>query len=397
MMVIKRDGSKVNFDPNKIKTAVSKATKEVYQYNDMIDKISQKALDGTLSALNNLKTFEYPVETIQDIVEDVLMGIDHNVAKAYIRYRFKRQIIRNTTDDAIMELVKGNSEYWNTENSNKDAKNVTTMRDYIAGIVSTDISKRVLLPSNVVDAHEKGIIHFHDADYFLQPINNCCLSNLDDMLQNGTVINKKMIEKPHRFLTAMTIATQIITAVSSSQYGGQTVNLSHLAPFVRDSFNYHKSKYVKRCFNDEDAYIYALQDTQKEIEDGVQTFNYQVNSMSTTNGQTPFLSVFMYLSDNPEYEEETAMIIREFFKQRLLGMKNENGVYVTVEFPKLLYVLEEKNMPGGKYYDLTKLAAKCTAKRMIPDYISEKKMLEYKDGDVYGCMGKCKCSSCKTF
>lgn len=388
-MVIKRNGNKVPYDIEKIKIAVSKAYKEVRPdisdecVRDRVVKVSD-LVDRIISN----KSEDISVEDIQDIVEDVLIGRDNDVAKAYIKYRYKRQMARNTTDNAIMELIGGKSEYWNTENSNKNANIVTTQRDYLAGITSKDITKRFLLPEHIVKADEDGIIHFHDSDYFIQNTTNCCLVNLEDMLQNGTVINKKMIEKPHRFLTASTIATQIITAVASSQYGGTSIDISHLAPFVRDSFNYHKNKYIKRGFDDEDAYMFALQDTQKEVEDGVQTFNYQINSMSTTNGQTPFISVFLYLGDNPEYEEETAMIISEFLRQRIKGIKNEKGIYTTQEFPKLLYVIEESNcMNGGKYDCLTELAAQCTAKRLVPDYISKKKMIEYKNGDVYGCMG----------
>lgn len=384
-MVIKRNGDRVPYDKSKIANAMSKAFVEVHGESEGLTIMH---LSDKVDYLLPYDKRDVTVEEIQDIVENVLIEEDVDVAKAYIKYRYKHQLMRNTTDSAIMELIGGESEYWNTENSNKDAKIVTTQRDYIAGITSKDITKRFLLPEDVVKADEEGIIHFHDSDYFIQPINNCCLVNLEDMLQNGTVINKKMIEKPHRFLTAMTIATQIITAVASSQYGGTSINLAHLTPFVRDSFNFYKDRYIKRGFNDEDAYIFALQDTKKEIEDGVQTFNYQINSMSTTNGQTPFISVFMYISDNPEYEEETAMVITEFLKQRIQGIKNESGIYVTQEFPKMLYVLEKKNITeDSKYWSITELAAKCNAKRLAPDYISEKVMLELKDGDMYGCMG----------
>ena len=291
-------------------------------------------------------------------------------------------------------MINGENEYWNTENSNKNATVVTTQRDYIAGITSTDITRRFLLPEDIVKAHDEGIIHFHDADYFAQnALFNCDLINLDDMLQNGTNINGVMIEKPHRFLTAMTIATQIITAVSSSQYGGCTITLTHLAPFVRSSKESYIKKYTKRGFKKEDVEKYAMEDLKKEITDGVQTFQYQINSMTTTNGQAPFLSVCMYLGETDEYKDELAMIIEEFLNQRIQGMKNEKGVYITPAFPKLLYVLEEDNIrEDGKYYYLTKLAAKCTAKRMVPDYISEKIMREMKvneEGgrDCYPCMG----------
>ena len=337
------------------------------------------------------------VEDIQDIIEMKLMSIGkYELAKHYITYRYTRELVRrsNTTDQSIKELIDGESEYWNTENSNKDAKVVTTQRDYLAGITSTDITRRFLLPEDIVNAHDDGIIHFHDADYFAQnALHNCDLINLEDMLQNGTNINGVMIEKPHRFLTAMTIATQLITAVNSSQYGGATITLTHLAPFVRDSYNRYLEKYKKRKFKKEDCEKYAKEDLKKEIVDGVQTFQYQINSMTTTNGQAPFLSVCMYLGETEEYKEELAMIIEEVLNQRIQGMKNEKGVYITPAFPKLLYVLEEDNIhEDSKYYYLTELAAKCTAKRMVPDYISEKIMLQCKidkngNGNCYPCMG----------
>ena len=320
----------------------------------------------------------------------------YQLAKKYITYRYTRELVRkaNTTDQTIKELIEGENEYWNNENANKNAEVVTTQRDYLAGITSTDITRRFLLPEDIVKAHDEGIIHFHDADYFAQnALHNCELINLDDMLQNGTVINGVMIEKPHRFITAATIATQIILAVTSSSYGGATVSLTHLAPFVRLSYEKYYKKYEERNLSKEDCEKFAMQDTKKEVEDGVQTFNYQVNSMTNTNGQAPFLSVCMYLGETDEYKEELAMIIEEFLKQRILGFKNEKGVYITPAFPKLLYVLEEDNIhEDSKYWYLTTLAAECTAKRMVPDYISEKVMLElkkneYGDGDCYPCMG----------
>ena len=318
------------------------------------------------------------------------------LAKHYITYRYTRELVRrsNTTDQSIKELIDGGSEYWNTENSHKDAKVVTTQRDYLAGITSADITSRFLLPEDIVEAHEAGIIHFHDADYYAQnALHNCDLINLDDMLQNGTNMNGVMIEKPHRFLTAMSIATQLITAVTSSQYGGATITLTHLAPFVRLSREYYEKRYKKRKLTKEQIDQFVEEDLRKEITDGVQTFQYQVNSLTNTNGQIPFLSVNMYLGETEEYKEELAMIIEEFLKQRIEGMKNEKGVWITPAFPKLLYVLEEDNIkPKSKYYYLTKLAAKCTAKRMVPDYISEKVMKELKinsngEGDCYPCMG----------
>ena len=393
MKVIKRDGKIVEFDVNKIMEAISGANRDV-KGREKASIANKKEIVKYIKALNK-ETIA--VEEIQDIVEKQLMELGKfELAKQYIVYREKKNIVRaiNTTDDEIKELIGGNSDYWNNENSNKNAKVVTTQRDYLAGITSTDISRRLLLPKDVVKAHDEGIIHFHDMDYFGQnALNNCCLINLEDMLQNGTMINGVMIEKPHRFLTACTIATQIILGVSSSQYGGCTISLTHLAPFVRDSYNKYLNKYINRGLSEEVSKQFAMQDTRKEVEDGVQTFNYQVNSMTNTNGQSPFLSVCMYLGETEEYKEELAMIIEEFLNQRILGMKNEKGVYITPAFPKLLYVLEEDNIhEDSKYWYLTELAAKCTAKRMVPDYISEKVMKElkinqYGEGECYPCMG----------
>ena len=391
--VIKRNGNKVDFDKNKITEAILKANKDVQGRQ----KASVKLAKEIAKNIENFDKQKLTVEEIQDMVEKELMSAEkYDLAKAYILYREKRAMVRqsNTTDISIKELIDGTNDYWNTENSNKNAKVVTTQRDYLAGITSTDITRRFLLPEDVVKAHDEGIIHFHDADYFAQnALHNCELVNLNDMLQNGTVINGVMIEKPHRFITAATIATQIILAVTSSSYGGCTVTLSHLAPFVRDSYNRFLKKYQDRGLSEEQCKEFAMQDTKKEIADGVQTFNYQVNSMTNTNGQAPFLSVCMYLGETEEYKDELAMIIEEFLKQRILGFKNEKGVYVTPAFPKLLYVLEEDNIhEDSKYWYLTELAAKCTAKRMVPDYISEKIMLENKinqwgEGDCYPCMG----------
>lgn len=336
---------------------------------------------------------DYYISDIESMVYDKLITKKQRLtAKAYEGYRSIREFQReneNTTDSEVDELLDGESEYWNTENSNKNSKVLNTQRDYMAGIVSKDISRRFLLPPEVVQAHDEGIIHFHDIDYFgMNAMSNCSLINLEDMLQNGTCINKVMIEKPHRFITACTIATQIILGVTSLQYGGATITLTHLAPFVRDSYNKYYEKYKSWGFSDEDCKRYAESDTKKEVADGVQTFNYQCNSMSNSNGQSPFLSVFMYLGETTEYKKELAMIIEEFLNQRLLGLKNEVGVYVTQAFPKLLYVLEEDNIhENSPYWYLTKLAAKCTAKRMNPDYISEKIMKKYKEGNCFPCMG----------
>ena len=393
MKVIKRDGHMVDYCPEKIEAAIEKANLEVEEE----EQVSSVQIKNIIKYIEKLGKKRILVEDIQDIIEMKLMAIGkYELAKKYITYRYTRELVRrsNTTDLAIKELIDGESEYWNTENSNKNSKVVTTQRDYLAGITSTDITRRFLLPEDIVRAHDEGIIHFHDADYFAQnALHNCDLINLEDMLQNGTTINGVMIEKPHRFLTAMTIATQLITAVSSSQYGGATITLTHLAPFVRDSYNRYIEKYSKRKLSKANIEKFAKEDLQKEIVDGVQTFQYQINSMTTTNGQAPFLSVCMYLGETEEYKDELAMIIEEVLKQRIEGMKNEKGVYITPAFPKLLYVLEEDNIhKDSKYYYLTELAAKCTAKRMVPDYISEKIMKELKidkngNGNCYPCMG----------
>jgi anaerobic ribonucleoside-triphosphate reductase len=387
--VIQRDCSEADFDKSKISTAILKAMKNGSGIikpkiaEDIADEIEEECKDKD----------EVSVSDIESMVYDKLITKKQRLtAKAYEGYRSIREFQReneNTTDSEIDELLDGESEYWNTENSNKNSKVLNTQRDYMAGIVSKDISRRFLLPPEVVQAHDEGIIHFHDIDYFgMNAMSNCSLINLEDMLQNGTCINKVMIEKPHRFITACTIATQIILGVTSLQYGGATITLTHLAPFVRDSYNKYYEKYRSWGFSNEDCKKYAEADTKKEIADGVQTFNYQCNSMSNSNGQSPFLSVFMYLGETTEYKKELAMIIEEFLNQRLLGLKNEVGVYVTQAFPKLLYVLEEDNIhENSPYWYLTKLAAKCTAKRMNPDYISEKIMKKYKEGNCFPCMG----------
>ena len=387
--VVKRNANIVDFDRTKIEKAVLKACNEVNPKS--LTKNVELSNDVTVKVCREFEhVFKTTVESIQDVVEKILMDYDKDVAVAYIRYRYKRNLVRqtNTTDKSIIELIDGVNDYWNNENSNKNAALATTQRDYLAGITSTDISERFLLPEDVVKAHKEGIIHFHDMDYFAEHISNCCLVNLEDMLQNGTTINKVKIEKPHRLITATTIATQIITAVASSQYGGTSITLTHLAPFVRDSYYYSLNKYIKRGLDHDKAEEFAKLDTQKEIEDSVQTFNYQINSMSTTNGQTPFLTVFMYLGETNEYKEELAALIKEFIKQRILGMKNESGAYVTPAFPKLIYVLEEDNITeDSKYWDITVEAAKCTAKRLVPDYISEKKMKELKEDNCFPSMG----------
>jgi ribonucleoside-triphosphate reductase len=390
--VIKRDGRKVNYDVNRIIVAIVKAFKETRK--DFIENRIQYEKDINHIVFyveENLKKKKiYTVEEIQDVVERTLMKSKYkDVAKAYIVYRNNRTLARGSiTDKDVMELLGNKSEYWTSENSNKDSKVVTVQRDYLAGITSTDIARRFLLPPEVCKAHDEGIIHQHDMDYMAQKaLHNCCLCNLEDMLNFGTVINGVAIDAQKRLSTAVTVATQIITAVSSSQYGGITITLTHLAPFVRKSYEIYYDKYKKRGFNEEDTIKWAEEDLKKEIKDSVQTFNYQINSMSTTNGQAPFLTVYMYINEDKEYEKETALLIEEFLKQRIKGMKNEKGVYITPAFPKLIYVLDENNIEeNSPYWNLTVLAAKCTAKRMVPDYISAKKMREYKNA-VYACMG----------
>lgn len=393
MVVVKRDGRKEQFNKEKIVNAILKAMKNsaiihkdvAQKIADRIEKFSKEKKEIKISEIESL-VFSYLIEYGESLT-----------ARAYEGYRSIREFQRNNSsviDKQVEELLNRKNEYWNDENSNKDANLVTTQRDYLAGIVSTDITRRFLLPPEIVQAHDEGVIHFHDADYFGQLVlHNCELVNLDDMLQNGTVINGVMIEKPHKFLTAATIATQIILAVTSSSYGGCTVSLSHLAPFVRESYKGYLKSYLEFGLEKEVAEKLSREATKKEIKAGVQTFNYQVNSMTNSNGQAPFLSVFMYLGETEEYKQELADIIEEFLNQRILGFKNEKGVYITPAFPKLLYVLEKDNIePGSRFFYLTKLAAECTAKRMVPDYISEKVMKENKinqfgDGDCYGCMG----------
>ena len=404
--ILKRDGRKTQFNRHKIERAIEKAFIEVDGEIDDYAATKAANIATYIEELADSNDKEFTVEEIQDLVENGLMSSKRkDVARAYITYRNERNRLRgNSTDQTIEEIASGTSEYWATENSNKNFQVVTTQRDYFAGAVSEDYTKRRLLPRDIVEAHNEGIIHFHDMDYYAQnALNNCCLINLEDMLQNGTVVNGIMIEKPHKVITAATIATQIILGVSSSQYGGCTVSLTHLAPFVRDSFirylkegrewvfvndNDYLDKIISREINlkyddfeehEPKMYKYAMDRTKSEVNAAVQTFNYQVNSMTNTNGQAPFLSVFMYLGETDEYKFELAMLIEEFLNQRILGFKNPQGVYITPAFPKLLYVLEEDNIhEDSKYYYLTKLSAKCTAKRMVPDYISEKLMKEYK-------------------
>ena len=380
MRVKKRSGKTQNFNIDKIKVAILKASESIDQEipNYMLNRIASRVEEVvTKSDKKTITSSE-----ISTIVEDALMNSSYkDIARAYIENRYRADLIYqvNTTDDSILDLLAGDNEYWNSENSNKNAKETTTLRDYIAGITSTDIARRVLLPKHLVKAHDECLFHIHDMDYILTPRNNCCLCNLHDMLDNGTIVNGIAIEQPHRFITAMTIATQIITAVSSSQYGGISVTMAHLAPYVQKSHDAHLAKYLVWGLDEKQAEEFACRDTAKEVKDGVQTFNYQVNSMSTTNGQAPFITVSLDISETEEYKEELALIIKEFLEQRIEGMKNEQGVPITVAFPKLIYVLSEENIrKDAEYYWLTELAAKCTAKRMVPDYISVKKMKELK-------------------
>lgn len=396
LKVIKRNKSKADFDKNKISMAVLQAMENG---SGIVNAdIAKEISEEILKKYENTKEVNiYDIET--DVFNFLIEKGQVLTAKSYESYRSIRQFQReqNTIAEQTKEMIRGESEYWNTENSNKNTQELKTQRDYIAGITSIDITRRYLLPPDIIQNHDDGIIHFHDADYFAEnAITNCCVFNLDDMLQNGTVMNGKMIEKPHRLITAATIATQIITAVSSSQYGGATISLTHLAPFVRDSENSIRKNLEKEIdimigdinmVSKEDFENIVQMRLKKEIEDAVQTFNYQINTMFTVNGQAPFLSVFMHLGETKEYKKELSMLIEEFFKQRIIGIKNEAGAFVTQEFPKLLYVLEEDNIKeDSKYFYLTELAAKCVGKRMTPDCISEKIMLKLK-GDCYPCMG----------
>jgi ribonucleoside-triphosphate reductase len=396
MKIIKRNGSEATFDLNKIIVAVTKANQAcekeeltASQINDIAEFVEFKIAKAS-RALS--------VEEIQDIVEDQIMAQGaFEVAKRYVRYRYTRSLVRkaNTTDNQILSLIECNNEEVKQENSNKNPTVNSVQRDYMAGEVSKDITKRILLPQDIVEAHEQGLIHFHDADYFAQHMHNCDLVNLEDMLQNGTVISETMIEKPHSFSTACNIATQIIAQVASSQYGGQSISLAHLAPFVQVSREKIRRQVVEEAnlfgyeMNDEQITKLAEKRLRDEVSRGVQTIQYQVVTLLTTNGQAPFVTVFMYLNEakNEQEKKDLALIIEETLAQRIQGVKNEDGVWITPAFPKLIYVLEEDNIKeDSPYYYLTELAAKCTAKRMVPDYISEKVMMELK-GDVYTCMG----------
>ena len=402
MKIIKRSGIEEAFDRSKITAAVTKANESV-PMGKRLGKKQIETIGDNVTAIATKRKRALSVEEIQDIVENEIMDLKaFEVARKYITYRYSRQLVRksNTTDEQILSLIECNNEEVKQENSNKNPTVNSVQRDYMAGEVSKDITKRILLPKEIVDAHEAGIIHFHDADYFAQHMHNCDLVNLEDMLQNGTVISGTLIEKPHSFSTACNIATQIIAQVASNQYGGQSISLTHLAPFVdisRQKIRKQVTEELKELGIDDESKITEF--TEKRLRDevsrGIQTIQYQVVTLLTTNGQAPFITVFMYLNEarNEREKADLAMIIEETLLQRMKGVKNESGVYITPAFPKLIYVLEPDNIEEGtKYWHLTVLAAKCTAKRMVPDYISEKKMLEYKvdkngEGHCYTCMG----------
>ena len=390
MKIIKRDGRVVEYDREKIRKAIKKANNDVSEE----DMASDKEIDSIIKYIESLKKKRLLVEDVQDIIERKLVEANkYELSKAYMLYRYERELIRkaNTTDESILTLIKNSNKEVMEENSNKNAVVASTQRDLIAGEVSKDLTKRILLPEKISEAHENGILHFHDADYFLQPIFNCCLINVADMLDNGTVMNGKLIESPKSFQVACTVLTQIIAAVASSQYGGQSVDIRHLGKYLKRSEDKFRSKLTEK---------YKGKITKKEIEElvhdrlkeelssGVQTIQYQINTLMTTNGQSPFVTIFMYLDKDDPYIEYTAMIIEEILNQRYTGIKNEKGVYITPAFPKLIYVLDENNcLNGGKYDYLTHLAVKCSSKRLYPDYISAPKMRENYEGNVFSPMG----------
>ena len=403
MKIIKRSGEEKPFDVRKIENAIRKASQAV-DYKDALSEGRIKLIAEEVSGVCAARDRAMTVEEIQDVVETKIMEMGaYEIAKKYITYRYKQNLLRqaNTTDKQILSLIECNNEDVKQENSNKNPTINSVQRDYMAGEVSKDVSARLLLPADVVQAHREGIIHFHDMDYYAQHMHNCDLVNLEDMLQNGTVISGTMIEKPKSFSTACNIATQIIAQVASNQYGGQSISLTHLAPFVEVSRRAIAKELQKECeianvkMDPADFEKIVEKRVRKEIQKGVQTIQYQVVTLMTTNGQAPFVTVFMYLGEarNERERDDLAMIIEEVLNERILGVKNEQGVYITPAFPKLIYVLEEQNIhEDSKYWYLTELAAKCTAKRLVPDYISEKKMLEYKvdkngEGHCYTCMG----------
>lgn len=390
MKVIKRDGRAVDYDRDKIRIAITKANNDVSEDA----RVSNRQIDNIIRYIESLNKKRILVEDIQDIIEKKLMEIKKfDLAKAYIIYRYNRALVRksNTTDESILSLIRNENKELSEENSNKNTSIASTQRDYIAGEVSRDLTRRVLLPEKISKAHDEGILHFHDADYFVQPIFNCCLINIGDMLDNGTVMNGKMIESPKSFQVACTVMTQIIAAVASNQYGGQSVDISHLGKYLRKS----REKFRKKIMSTHEGKISKEQidllveeRLKEELAAGVQTIQYQINTLMTTNGQTPFVTLFLNLKKDDPYIKENALIIEEILKQRLQGIKNEKGVYVTPAFPKLIYVLDEHNvLKGGEYDYLTRLAVKCSAKRMYPDYISAKKMRENCEGNVFSPMG----------
>ena len=395
MKVIKRDGKKVDFDPNKIVVAISKANREVIGN----EKASIQNINYIVEAIEKLGLNEIGIEKIQDQIERKLMELGkYELAKRYMLYREKRSIIRqtNTTDESILSLIRNTNKEVSKENSNKNAILLSTQRDLIAGEVSKDIVDRLLLPERIVKAHKEGVLHFHDKDYFIQPMFNCCLVNIKDMLDNETVMNGKKIETPKSFQVACTVMTQIIAAVASNQYGGQSVNIAHLGKYLRKTYDKYYKKYYNHFIEEgkskEEAETlakdFAEMRKQEDLVAGIQTVQYQINTLMTTNGQSPFVTLFMHIVEGDEYEKEVAEIIEEILKQRLQGIKNSEGHYITPAFPKLIYVLDEcNNLSGGKYDYITKLAVKCSAKRLYPDYISAKKMRENYEGNVFSPMG----------
>lgn len=390
MKVIKRDGRIVDYDRNKIVSAIRKANVEVEDF----DKLSEQKMEDLVGSIESMKRDTINVEDIQDMIEQKLMADGKFVlAKTYIIYRYTRELVRksNTTDESIMSLIRNDNKAVMEENSNKNAIIASTQRDLIAGEVSKDLTKRLLLPEKISKAHEEGVLHFHDADYFLQSIFNCCLINIGDMLDNGTVMNAKLIESPKSFQVACTVMTQVIAAVASSQYGGQSVDVKHLGKYLRKSREKYRRQYKMKYDGKLEIEVIErlVEDRLRdELKSGVQTIQYQINTLMTTNGQSPFVTLFLNLDKDDEYIEENAMIIEEILRQRLEGIKNEKGVYITPAFPKLIYVLDEHNcLKGGKYDYITKLAVKCSAKRLYPDYISAKKMRENYEGNVFSCMG----------
>lgn len=390
MKIQKRDGRVVFYEEDKIVEAIRKANNEVEEKDRAEEALITKILEAVKEEDKDLQT----VEHVQDVIEQHLVERNkYALAKKYIVYRYQRSLLRksNTTDESILKLIRNENKELAEENSNKNTRLASTQRDYIAGEVSRDVTRRMLLPEHISMAHDNGAIHFHDADYFIQPIFNCCLINIKDMLDNGTSINGKMIESPKSFQVACTVTTQIIAAVASNQYGGQSVNIRHLGKYLRKSREKFEAQLESEFGEGLEPAVKArfvdirLQD---ELRSGVQTIQYQINTLMTTNGQAPFVTLFLHIDEEDEYVEETVMIITEILRQRLEGTKNEKGVYVTPAFPKLIYVLDENNcLKGGKYDHVTRLAAKCSAKRMYPDYISAKKMRENYEGNVFSCMG----------